>query len=147
MRTLIYSFRTNRHKEFLQQSFEHVFIFENTLKEEFERLKTLILTKKPDWIIGIGMIKRKRAVFDYAAINKFHKNGSVTKNGKEEYPLFIPDDGAQSFKKAPFTTNSFCNWTAYKIAEFIEKNNLQIKSSFIHLHEDFLPDLQKNFIS
>lgn len=87
------------------------------------------------------MIKDLFAVFDYAAVNEFHGKKKIAKNKVESYSLYIPDALPKPFKRSPFTTSSFCNWTIYKTAEFIKEEKLDTKLSFLHIHANYLLDL------
>lgn len=134
MKTLIYTFRTFPFKDKIPV----LFIF-GKLKEDFEIFSNLILNEKPEIIIGIAK-NESFSCFEKQTINRFNKDKKISKHGKEFFELYIPTDSFAFSNKA---TDSFCNWTCYKIKEFIENNNLNIKLSFIHINEKDLDKLNK----
>ena len=132
---LIYTFRTNPFKNKLLEKFPNLFIF-GKLKEDFNKLSESIINNNPDYILGIASSNNSR--FEPVAINKFKKTKKISIQGQKQYDLFIPQS---NIKKSFSPTDSFCNWTMYKIAEFIEKNKLSTKLIFAHLEQNDLPNL------
>jgi hypothetical protein len=135
---LIYALKSFRYADVLKDAFGEVFIVDK-LKIDLEQLEALILEKKPDWVIGVAKADRT-STFELYAGNKFNRNGSVTKNGRNEYELFIPEKNFK-IKVRSKPTTTFCNWIAYKVAEFVEKSGLNAKTTFIHLDEKNVEEL------
>jgi hypothetical protein len=125
---LIYTFRTFRHKDVIDKPF----IFGN-LKKDLASLQDLLIVQRPKYIIGVANTNSFSRI-EPVAVNIFSKNKKVSKDGPDEFRLFIP-------KFAPFATSdkyttSFCNWTMYKIARFIDSNGLDTKLIFVHVNSD-----------
>ncbi len=131
---LVYSFRTNKHLERFKREGVDVFVF-GRLKEDLNRFQELIEEINPKNIIGLAEVKNQSKL-ETLAINNFSQKGKVSKFGKDSYHLYtqmqIP------FQKSKIPSNSFCNWTMYKISEIVSKKN--IKFSFVHFNRD---DLEK----
>ena len=121
---LIYTFRTCPFKDKLQEYFPELFVFGN-LKQDMNVFCQQILEKKPKHILGIAKGDFSRC--EIVAINRFN-NKKINKTGTNEYKLEI----IRTIQESNQPTHSFCNWTMYKIAEFIDKQNMDIKLSFIH---------------
>jgi hypothetical protein len=130
---LVYTFRTNPFKDKLKEIFPDIFIFDK-LNEDFKIFSNKILKEKPDKILGIA--KSDISQSETKTINQFN-NKKIDKNGRENYNL-TPWSNFDISKKP---TTSFCNWTMYKIAKFIEDNNLNTKLSFVHLSKKDLDKL------
>lgn len=126
--TLIYSFRTNKLLDKFKGEGVEVFVF-GRLHEDLEKFKTLIHTTKPTHIIGLAEV-RQSSRFEKIAVNKFGKRGTINKAGKDFYSMHIPADALFPLSSQP--SKSFCNWTMYKIAEYIANDN--IKLSFVHFN-------------
>jgi hypothetical protein len=54
----------------------------------------------------------------------------VNKHGADSYPLVNP--APSLFKDARAPTRTFCNWAAYKVAEYLDTNDIAATHSFIH---------------
>lgn len=115
-----------------------VFIF-GKLKEDLKVFEKKILNESPDLIIGFGLVKGKSR-FERIAINKFN-NGVISETSPEFYNLEFPDKGFNTIKVSTKPTNSFCNWTMYKITDFLNEESLLTKMSFIHINKDSINDL------
>lgn len=127
MEVLLYTFKSFKALDKLEKEFGKVFIF-NKLKDDLEQFKQIIKAQHPKYIIGVAKPPRTFSKIETKAINRFNKN-KVNKLGKDSYDLFIPDWGYKSFTP----TNTFCNWTMYKLSELIEGTNSKL--IFLHLHE------------
>lgn len=135
MSVLVYSFRTFQFIEEVEQiSGEKPFVF-GKLKQDLEEFKKLVLLNRPDVIWGITKSPFNYSVFEAKAINAFNQNKSVIKGSKQEYLLNLPDQIPAGFKIRKEGSDSFCNWTMYKVANFIEQQNLNIKLVFCHVKE------------
>ncbi len=108
------------------------------LKLDIENFKEQVLLKKPKVIIGIAKNRYRFSRFETKSLNIFHKHKNISKGGKDTYKLFYPKDGFLSIKPNYNYSTSFCNWTSYKIAEFTDNINLDIKQQFIHIHKSHL---------
>ncbi len=128
---IIYTFRTF---PWIDELPRDSFVF-GKLNEDFEKFKEVILRNKPDLILGIAKSDKTRV--ETRAINRFNKTKKIIKDGPESYSLYTPDF-AKGFKLASKPTDSFCNWTMYKIANFLEEEKLSTKLSFIHTTKENL---------
>ncbi|MCA9381716.1 hypothetical protein KC678_05600 [Candidatus Dojkabacteria bacterium] len=124
---LIYSFRTFLYINDLPIE---PFIFYK-LKESLTQFEKLILEEKPSYIIGIADNKRSSR-FESQTVNIFNQN-KVLRGGKNKFDLSVINIPLKINKG--FTT-SFCNWTAYRISDFLLKGNMKISHSFIHLNRN-----------
>jgi len=61
------------------------------------------------------------------------------KKGAEQFTLSFPKNGYRNISVSDKYTDSFCNWTMYKIAQYLEGNNTNIQ--FIHIAKNDLQDL------
>ncbi len=134
MKTLYYTFRTNKFKDKIPEAF----IF-GKLKEDFEVFSKRILEENPDLILGIA--KSSKSQLEQFAINQFNKNKIIDKNGPKSINLYIPNK--TSINKSKKTSDSFCNWTTYKIAKLLLDNNLNTKIAFAHIKEEDLDNLKR----
>ncbi len=133
MKLLVYTFRTFPHSHKLEDIFGTVFVFDK-IKDGLIKFENLILKNQPNLILGVAKSNYKFSVFEPKAINQFHKKGRVSKNEKFEYPLFVPHINNSVFKVSNKPTDSYCNYTIFKIAEFLESESLNIvKFSFVHI--------------
>jgi pyrrolidone-carboxylate peptidase len=127
--TLVYSFRTNKHLDEFKKEGIEVFVF-GKLKEDLKKFQNLIERLEPKFIIGLAEIKTQSRL-ETLAINSFGQKGKVSKAGKDYYPMYTQEQ--VSFPKSKLPSNSFCNWTMYKIAEMVNAKN--IKLSFVHFNQ------------
>lgn len=102
-----------------------------SLKRDIEALYTRLLLEKPEYLLGVADTK-KSSVIEPVTINDIHGR-KINKDGAERLELFIPSPAL--FKISTKATNSFCNYSMYKIAEFINLNNLETKLIFVHLNK------------
>ena len=124
---LIYTFRTFPRIEELRKLYPELFVF-GKLRNDFDEFKVQIQLKQPTIILGIGRGKTTR--FESIALNKFNQN-RINKQGRESYKLFVPK--IETIPTAVSGTTSFCNWTMYKVAEFIEQEKLSTHLTFLHV--------------
>lgn len=125
---IVYTFRTNPFKTVMQENGKDIFIF-GSLKKDLESFKEYLLKEKPNCILGVATTKGKTQI-ETRAINAFGKRKLSKTN--EGFDLTIPR--STIFPSATQPTTSFCNWTMFKIAEYISSKNLPIKLSFIHFN-------------
>lgn len=132
--TLVYSFRTNRHLDKFKEEGVQVFVF-GKLKDDLKKFQNLIEELEPKFIVGLAETKAQSRL-ETIAINSFGQKGKVSKLGKYSYPIYTQPH--MPFPKSKRASNSFCNWTMYKIAEMVNTKN--IKFSFVHFNRN---DLEK----
>ena len=133
MKPLIYTFRTFPHIHKLEDMFGTVFVFDK-IKDSLIKFENLILKDQPNLILGVAKSNYKFSAFEPKAINQFHKKGRVSKNEKFEYPLFVPNINNPVLKVSNKPTYSYCNYVMFKVAEFLENENLStVKFSFVHV--------------
>lgn len=140
MKIIIYTFRTFPKIAELQQEFGDIFVF-GALKEDLKTFLEILEKEKPDLVLGIAAEKNSRV--EQVAVNRFNK-GKIIAGGSDIIQLHIPKDIV--FKVAQNPTRSFCNWTMYKIANFIKENNLSTKFIFIHLNPKEIGKLKKQLL-
>lgn len=132
---LVYSFVSNPFNDQLKEKFKCFFVL-NKLSEDLPRLKVEILARKPRYILGIANFRYKIPQFETLAINRFHKIRKVSKEGPPNYPIYVPNLLQSPFIRAIRPSDTFCNWTMYKVVEFIEQQELDIKLMFVHMREE-----------
>jgi hypothetical protein len=137
MKNLFYTFRTNPFKDDLKKELPNLIVLGN-LKEDLQTIRDKLINEKLDFIIGFA--KSNRSCFEKIAVNNFN-NKNIAKGGKEEFSLFVPR--LNLFNTSVKPTNSFCNWSMYKISGMIEKEKLDSKLIFVHFREEDYPDLIK----
>lgn len=127
-RIILYTFSHNP----LLKEFEDFtpFLFQQ-LRIDFITFSLLLEKTRPDLVIGFAH-RNKPSQFETRAINQFHTRGHVIKNGQEQYELDFPPQGYNSISIAKGVTNSFCNWTAYKVSSISKTYGFH--SQFVHLH-------------
>lgn len=139
MQILVYTFRTFPYLEELKKTFPRVIIF-GKLKEDLQKFCSLISQEKPDIILGLAL-STQGSFFEPKTINQFNRNRKVVKGGKRELDLFVPDLNESNFKKSLNPSNSFCNYSMYKIKNFLEQKDIDIPFSFSHLEREQIKEL------
>lgn len=122
---LLYTFRSVEYKD---QFDYRVFAF-NKLNEDIEKFFALLKAEEVDHVVGVGNGPFTR--FESRAVNSFHTK-RILQEGPGSYDLFIP---RASIPAGIRPTESFCNWTAYRIAHFISENKVNIRQSFLHVRK------------
>lgn len=85
-------------------------------------------------ILGFASSKGKSRS-ESITINRFGRHGKISRGGKEAYDL--KSFARHGFKVSKVPTRSFCNWTMYKIKEFLESGgNSGAQVGFIHFNPD-----------
>lgn len=125
---LFYTFKSFPFKDVLPSN---TFIL-GKLSSDIKDFQQTISKSQPELIIGVGAV-RDFSRFERIAINKFNK-GKVSRNLIEYYDLSFPENGFENIKLSYKPTKSFCNWSAFKLAEFIEQNKLDSRLSFVHIN-------------
>ncbi len=141
MKALVYTFRTFPYQEKLKETFGEIFVF-GKLKEDLDKFYEKIFFQKSRVIIGIALSKSGN-FFEEKTINKFNGDKTITKEGKEELPLHIPQINQSTFKINRKTSDSFCNYTTYNIANFLLKNNIDAPLIFAHLNKNGIGELKE----
>ncbi|MBN2015983.1 hypothetical protein JW766_04070 [Candidatus Dojkabacteria bacterium] len=132
MKILAYTFYSAPFKEQLQDLFGDLFVLKK-LTHDLPKLLSQVLEQKPDYLIGVAKFGY-RSQYESVAINQFHKNKKVSKTGPFKYKLFIPKSKNSVIKVAQRPSDSFCNWTMYKISHLIQEEKLKTKLIFVHLN-------------
>ncbi len=130
-RVFVYTFRTNPYVANLEKCGARVFVL-GKLRKDIKHLLDEVARKKPGRIVGVALVRgREGTRAEVEAINQFGCHGKkVHAQGRDAYALINPDP--QVFKDARTPTHSFCNWTAYKVAESLVKGGYDAQHSFIH---------------
>lgn len=139
---IIYSFRTAPFKDKLLEINTNSFIF-SKLNEDFDMLSRQILKEKPDYIIGIAH-SNNESRFESKTINQFNKKKKIALEGPRQLDLHVPQDAI--FKVAGNASDSFCNWTAYKISKLVHDHKLGTKVVFAHVNENDLNPLLESLV-
>lgn len=136
---IFYAFRTNKNIEQFLISTElslsnSVFII-NKPNQDIPKLLDLIRFNKPDWVIGFASVKKGQSRWEEFASNKFGL-GRVSKNFEPGAKLNLnkPDflSELSEIKMGQGMSASFCGAAAFRVREFIERENLNINSGFLH---------------
>jgi hypothetical protein len=138
MSKVIYTFKTFPHSQILDSY--NPFVFKK-LKENFIELSKIVSEQKPAVIIGVAMSTNKNSYFESRTLNIFNREKKISKIGIEEYALNYPTNGFEEIIINSSYTDVFCNWTMYKISEYIA--DTEIKLQFIHINEKHLSILDK----
>lgn len=142
MKLIYYTFETNPFTKELSDLFGEIFIFKK-LNSDFEKFKFRILKEQPDVILGIAKTVRNFSYFDKNCFNQFGKNKKILKDAINKYDLFIPENNLFMIIDNLKTSKSFCNWTMYKINNYLLENNLKTKISFTHLKMEDIVKLSR----
>ena len=126
--------------EKLNNAFPEVFVF-GKINEDFEELTKIIRDRKPDYILGVAKSPHDYSQFESVANNQFNKGKKIISHGPESYALFAPKQSLITISDVP--TDSFCNWTMYKISDLIKKENLDSKLIFLHVKVKSIETLLK----
>lgn len=138
MKILVYTFRTCPFIAKLETIYGKVVVLDK-IRVDLEELLQKIKKEKPDFILGIAKSTLDYSTVEKYAINQFHKNGKVVKNVKENrLEMDIKEDCP--FQVRPKGTDSYCNYSMFKIKSFLLKESLDIPFSFYHLKEE---DIEK----
>lgn len=139
---LIYTFSTFPLKNQLQSDFPKTFIF-HQFKKDLELFKQMVLTNPPNLIIGLAKSKNQYSWIETKTVNKFTQKKVSINNPTQQYDLtkiILPKE----FRLNYHYSTSFCNWTMFKISEFIQQNNLPSKLNFVHLQSQHYSLLKKS---
>jgi hypothetical protein len=133
MNSIIYTFRTFPYKAEVGANF----VFGN-LKRDFDDFKVLLDTE-PENIVGVALTNGKSKI-ETRGVNRFGKTKTIVKDGVGEFSLHIPE--LKLFPVSGAYTTSFCNWTMYRISEFIFAKKLKTKLTFVHINKSDIPQLK-----
>ncbi len=126
---LLYTFENFPYINLLKEYFPEVVLF-HQLKSDFKKFQTRINEVKPDIILGVAKIDGNVSYIENESTNKFNL-GVIDKKGPSSISLFIPPKLPEGFRIRQNPTTSFCNWTMYKIAQYIQ--DTEIKLIFAHV--------------
>ncbi|HNZ70423.1 MAG TPA: hypothetical protein PKJ86_00225 [Candidatus Dojkabacteria bacterium] len=129
-RVLIYSFTNFPYKHLLSRSVDFIF---HHFNNDIEQFSLLIKEKNPELIIGIASSRSRNSYFESSAVNIFNKKRKIDKNGVPKYLLDYPTHGFDRIIVNNGYTDSFCNWTMYKIAQLIDGTETSLQ--FIHINQ------------
>lgn len=106
---------------------DRVFVL-SQLDRDIVNLCQLIQLHSPSWILGVG----NGVVTQYESTvkNVFHRSKRVLLDGPDAFSLFVP---VTDLSICNVPTDSFCNWSAYRIAAFLQTERLTIPLSFLHV--------------
>ena len=117
MTLLVYTFRTFPFKKALCKQGIEPFIF-GALKKDLPAFLEAVMNHGPRLILGLAAATGDKSRLEPVAINVFHGRGKVSRDGPASFDLYVPRPGrACAIECASAPTASFCNWSAYKIAE------------------------------
>lgn len=142
---LVYTFRTFPYQNELRKEFDDLFIL-GKLKEDLQRFFKLIREEKPILIMGVALADSKQSFFEPRTINKFHRIGKVTREGKEEFLLFVPDLQNKIFKISRNPSSTFCNYSMYKIKFFLEQEKLAVPLAVTHIKREDIKRLKETLL-
>ncbi len=142
MKCLVYTFRTFPYVGELRTIFPKLKVF-GKLKQDITNFEQAIQKEKPSIIIGVAESNLRYSVFEPITINRFHKKARIMEQGKEELKLFIPNLTGTDFKVSVRPTDSFCNYTMYKIKSFIAERDIKVQFMFVHLKGKDIIELKK----
>lgn len=135
MKILVYTFRTFPRLKELEGIFGEVVVL-GKLKEDLGKMFELIEREKPEMILGVALSNGDDSVFEGKTINQFHKRGKVLKDGKDGLELFVPDLRGTDFKISTRITDSFCNFSMFRVQNWLEENGLEIPFAFCHVKKE-----------
>jgi hypothetical protein len=138
-KVMVYTFRTYKDADQLKRIFEVDVVVLGELKKDIENLCNRLLVEKPEYILGVAKSNRK-SVMETIAVNNIHGH-KINQKGLDRYELVVPSPGV--FEPVNRTTNTFCNYSMYKIAEYIKQNRLETKLMFAHLNSKDLKKMRE----
>lgn len=141
---LIYTFRTFPYIEKLKSKFDDIIVLDK-LKRDIDFLCTKIVEVNYKSILGIAKSTKNNSCFEPLTINQFHKGKKVVNGGIENFMLYVPNLDGTNFQISRVPTDSFCNYSMYKIKHFIDKNILKTRFSFAHIIKPDIKFLKKVF--
>lgn len=125
---LIYSFRSYKELPQLKDSHPNLFVF-GKLKQDFPVFCDRLAAERPEWIIGVANPISSSSQIEVETINCFNRSKKILSGEPEAYPLFIP---ASQLKIATQPSDSFCNWTMYRISHYLKTKAVSSKLVFTH---------------
>ncbi len=136
-RIIVYTFRSSPNLTAIQKCGFDPFIF-HELKAGLNTLKTRISNEKPILVLGLA---KGTNLIEALTINQFNKTKFVSKGSQDKFLLHIPKTISKSFKVNKRPSDSFCNWTAFKIAEFASVAHPELKVMFAHIKPDLVSSI------
>ncbi len=141
---LVYTFRTFPEIENLKRLFGKISVL-GKIKEDIRDFCDLILKTRPKFVLGIAKSINGRSCFEPYAVNRFNKSKKIAE-GAEQLSLFVPDLRETEFCVSKNLSTSFCNYSMYKIQDFMNSNNLKTHFSFAHINPKDIESLSKILI-
>lgn len=125
---VVYTFRSVNFTDELREKHDQLFILDS-LKEDFGKLANIIAKQRPTAILGIG--NGNNTCYEPITINQFNKTKSVIKDAPTSYLL---DELSNILPASPQPTDSYCNWTMYRLAHLLATKQIDSKHYFIHIN-------------
>lgn len=138
---MVYTLSNN---SLLNDIFNDIYVM-HSLKRDIKQFCDQISKKKPKYILGLADGHYKNSKIEPIAINVFNKNKKIIKGGQDKLSLFTPGFTNEAFGISNYPTDSFCNYSMYKIQHFLVENYLESKFVFIHINLNDL-ELLSNYL-
>ena len=138
---IIYTFRTFKGVYELNKIYKNIYIF-GKLKNDLNDFLQIIKFNKPKYILGIAKNRNKISEFESITINNFN-NKKIMKSDIYRHKLYIPEFTNTRFMIANDYTTSFCNYSMFKIMEYIKENRINTYLSFVHVRMEDISELAK----
>lgn len=132
---LVYTFQSFPAIEDLQKLGFEPFVF-GALHISLRRFCEVIEQERPAVVLGLA--RSRSTQLEASAINRFHGPKMVLRDGPQKLALHTPSDLPTKLKVAKSPSDSFCNWTAYRLAAFAKKQNPGFKLMFAHVSPKWL---------
>lgn len=125
---IVYTFRTFPWIDQLKKTYPDLQVF-GSLKKDLKKLEEKI-NRSDSTKILIGVARGQQNRMEMEAVNNF-QDRKINRSGRQKYKLWVPK--SCDFKRSLEPSNTFCNWTMYKISEFISGSNRRL--AFFHVNE------------
>lgn len=140
---LIYTFRSFPYKDIVEKLGVEIYVLDK-LKTDLAELMNRIRENKPYLIVGFAKAHGKTTTIEKYAINQFHKNSKVDPNVDEMKLLMdLPSKTVYKIRENP--TDSYCNYSMYKIRRLLNYEHLDSQFYFLHVTETDLKRIVRLF--
>lgn len=129
MNVLAFTMRSFPHIEELNTVFPNLFVL-GKIKRDIETIIVAAKKNRPDLIVGVAKSESTRSRIETKAVNSFHKN-MVSKLGPESIDLYVP--ATLGFATSQRTTQTFCNYAAYRTALRLSEEDIDVPVAFLHV--------------
>lgn len=137
---MVYTFKSFPYTKELNLLYQDVQVLKS-LKKDLDAFTKEIRRIKPAQILGLAKSTRKFSTIEKYTINQFHGKKKITNATEQKLELTVPNRLNNCFKINKNPTDSFCNYSMFKIQWFLKENKLEIPFSFIHIVEKDLKKL------